>query len=273
MSAVSSLTVLDDDNQIATRAHRHEASSWTLHKTRSQESQHTCTTAIDHLHLQSPQCWTSKSLHLRDLTAATGITVSFLFTTTQLITHTVITKHFTLLEQRTSLCWASSLSSQHEYMTLLAFASDTHNHRLISAVDASAQQQPYGCRCCCRSMGQTDGRTPDCYIDPTPHTMRAASMTVNIIILLTVLTTLRYKCNLWSLVAQSHDVWRWFVLRRGSRSLPLTYAYSMWHKPSTFTHHTLISYLFIYLGLLLQRWLSRQSRYSYSFTHVWISVV
>ena len=41
MSAVSSLTVLDDDNQIATRAHRHEASSWTLHKTRSQESQHT----------------------------------------------------------------------------------------------------------------------------------------------------------------------------------------------------------------------------------------
>jgi len=158
-------------------------------------------------------------------------------------------------------------------MTLLAFANDTHNHRLISAVDASAQQQPYGCRCCCRSMGQTDGRTPDCYIDPTPHTMRAASMTVNIIILLTVLTTLRYKCNLWSLVAQSHDVWRWFVLRRGSRSLPWTYAYSMWHKPSTFTHHTLISYLFIYLGLLLQRWLSRQSRYSYSFTLVWISVV
>jgi len=31
--------------------------------------------------------------------------------------------------------------------------------------------------CCCRSMGQTDGQTRDCYTDPAPHTMRAASAT------------------------------------------------------------------------------------------------
>jgi len=28
-----------------------------------------------------------------------------------------------------------------------------------------------------REMGQTDGRTPDRYTDPAPHTMRAASTT------------------------------------------------------------------------------------------------
>jgi len=55
---------------------------------------------------------------------------------------------------------ASSLSSQHD-----TFATEhqcrkhgTHSHRLISAVDAGTQQQPYGCYCCCRSIGQTDGR-------------------------------------------------------------------------------------------------------------------
>jgi len=39
-----------------------------------------------------------------------------------------------------------------------------------------AQQQTRRHRCWCRSMGQTDGhgRTPDRYIDPVPHTMRAA---------------------------------------------------------------------------------------------------
>ena len=31
-------------------------------------------------------------------------------------------------------------------------------------------------RCCCRSMGQTDRRTPDRYVDRAPHTLRTASI-------------------------------------------------------------------------------------------------
>jgi len=37
--------------------------------------------------------------------------------------------------------------------------------------------KPAGRCCCCRSMGQTDGRTSERYTDPVPHTMRAASLT------------------------------------------------------------------------------------------------
>ena len=33
--------------------------------------------------------------------------------------------------------------------------------------------KPAGHLCCCRSTGQTHGRTPGRYIDPAPHTMRA----------------------------------------------------------------------------------------------------
>ena len=36
--------------------------------------------------------------------------------------------------------------------------------------------KPAGRRCCCRLTRQTDGRTLDRYIDPAPHTMRAASI-------------------------------------------------------------------------------------------------
>jgi len=42
----------------------------------------------------------------------------------------------------------------------------------------SAQQQTRGHRCCCQSIGQTDGRTPDRYIDPSPH-MRVVSVFSN----------------------------------------------------------------------------------------------
>jgi len=35
--------------------------------------------------------------------------------------------------------------------------------------------KPAARRCSVRLMGQTDGRTPDRFIDPAPHTMRAVS--------------------------------------------------------------------------------------------------
>jgi len=65
-------------------------------------------------------------------------------------------------------------------MTVPAFAAE---HRRAPAARCSYRyllqtpalsSKPAGRRCCCRSMGRTDGRTLDRYIDPAPHTMRAA---------------------------------------------------------------------------------------------------
>jgi len=50
------------------------------------------------------------------------------------------------------------------------FRSKSREHRALSS-------RPAAHICCCRSMGQTDGRTPDLYLHSAPHTMRASSIT------------------------------------------------------------------------------------------------
>jgi len=73
---------------------------------------------------------------------------------------------------------------------LNAFVGSQHDRRLLlsagncsntspAAIDIKAfSSKPAGCRCCSRSIGQTDGRTdrrtPDRYVDPVLHTMRPA---------------------------------------------------------------------------------------------------
>jgi len=73
---------------------------------------------------------------------------------------------------------------------LNAFVGSQHDRRLLlsagncsntspAAIDKKAfSSKPAGCRCCSRSIGQTDGRTdrrtPDRYVDPVLHTMRPA---------------------------------------------------------------------------------------------------
>ena len=54
----------------------------------------------------------------------------------------------------------------------------TGGYQPISSACKTLSSKPAGCRCCCQSMGQTEGRThagPLGYIDPALHTMRAAS--------------------------------------------------------------------------------------------------
>jgi len=65
-------------------------------------------------------------------------------------------------------------------MTLPAFAAE--RRRRVPAIDRYLLQapalssKPAARRCCSRSTeGRTDGRTPDRYIDPAPHTMRMAA--------------------------------------------------------------------------------------------------
>jgi len=73
---------------------------------------------------------------------------------------------------------------------LNAFVGSQHDRRLLlsagncsntssAAIDIKAfSSKPAGCRCCSRSIWQTDGRTdrrtPDRYVDPVLHTMRPA---------------------------------------------------------------------------------------------------
>ena len=67
-------------------------------------------------------------------------------------------------------------------MTLPAFAAERVHCVLAVAVDRYLLQapalssKPEARRCCCRSTGQTNGRTPDRYIDPVWHTIRTASV-------------------------------------------------------------------------------------------------
>jgi len=50
----------------------------------------------------------------------------------------------------------------------------------MSPASMELSSKPAGSRCCCRSTGQTDGRTLDRYTDPAPHALRAASITATI---------------------------------------------------------------------------------------------
>jgi len=50
-------------------------------------------------------------------------------------------------------------------------------YRSISPACGALSSKPAAHRCCCRSTGQTDGRTLDRLIDPVSHTMRAVSTT------------------------------------------------------------------------------------------------
>jgi len=66
-----------------------------------------------------------------------------------------------ILHLKTSLCWVSAFA-----MTLPAFvarAPAAINWYLLHALTLSSK--PAAHRCCCRLTGQTDGRTPDRYID------------------------------------------------------------------------------------------------------------
>jgi len=65
-------------------------------------------------------------------------------------------------------------------MTLPTFAAEhrrlqhgARSYRSISTARMALSSKPAGRRCCCRSMGQTDGRTdewmPRRYIDLAPH--------------------------------------------------------------------------------------------------------
>ena len=67
-------------------------------------------------------------------------------------------------------------------MTPTAFAAERrrpqhHNvYRSIAPARRALSSKPAGRRCCCRPMGQTDGRTPGRYIDPAAYSMRAGSV-------------------------------------------------------------------------------------------------
>jgi len=79
----------------------------------------------------------------------------------------------------TSLCWASSVGSQRDATRICCWAPAPLQRtccRSISPARGALGSKPAGRICCCRSMGQTDGRTSDRYRDPVPHTMRAGSV-------------------------------------------------------------------------------------------------
>jgi len=63
--------------------------------------------------------------------------------------------------------------------TLPAFAAERRRlcYWVISAAHRALSSKPAARRCFCRSMGRTDGRTLDRFIDCTAHVMRTASVT------------------------------------------------------------------------------------------------
>ena len=48
--------------------------------------------------------------------------------------------------------------------------------RSIFPARTALSSKPVARRCCCRSMGQTDGRTLDRFVDPAVRSMRAVSL-------------------------------------------------------------------------------------------------
>ena len=68
--------------------------------------------------------------------------------------------------------------STRRYPHLLLSAGACSRYRSIAGTlrpQLSIDLLPAARRCCCRSTGQTDdGRTPDRYVDPAPHTRREA---------------------------------------------------------------------------------------------------
>jgi len=77
--------------------------------------------------------------------------------------------------------FASETSSTWRYPHLLLSAGACSCSCMVCGSRKALSSKPALPRCCFRSMGQTDGRTPVRYIDPAPHTMRAASITHNIL--------------------------------------------------------------------------------------------
>ena len=70
---------------------------------------------------------------------------------------------------KTSLCWASSLDSQHDATRICCWTQSILIDRWYAAPTEpfdrpGLSNKPAACRCCCRSTGQTDGRTCDRYI-------------------------------------------------------------------------------------------------------------
>ena len=74
-------------------------------------------------------------------------------------------------------------------VTLPAFAAERRRllhgarGRSLSPARRALSSKPAGSQHCCRSMGQTDGRTLDRYINLAPHTMREASTNAEVILL------------------------------------------------------------------------------------------
>ena len=80
------------------------------------------------------------------------------------MSHSGLAQRCVVLQKQQQLCVEPPPSALN--VTLPAFAAESRRphprariYRSISVADAGAQQQPAGRHCCCRSMGQTDGRT------------------------------------------------------------------------------------------------------------------
>ena len=87
--------------------------------------------------------------------------------------------------RQTTLCWASSFGSQHDAARiccwLAAESIDTRRPQLSIDIccprPRSSANQPHAAAAVDRRDRQTDGRTPDRYIDPAPHTMSMPTQT------------------------------------------------------------------------------------------------
>jgi len=82
-------------------------------------------------------------------------------------------------------CRASFVCSQHDAASICWSApapaewclQHTCSYPSITPARLALSSKAAGHRCCCWSMGPTDERTPDRYVDAAAHTMWAASIT------------------------------------------------------------------------------------------------
>ena len=94
---------------------------------------------------------------------------------------------------RTQVCVQPRLlGCQHDtaHMLLCAVLRRRCSSAPAPAIDRIFSSKPAALRCCCRTMRRTDGRTLDSFIDPAPHTTRAASI---ISVILTAITLFSYN--------------------------------------------------------------------------------
>ena len=76
----------------------------------------------------------------------------------------------TQADSETSPCSASSLGSQRDTARICCSAPAPAIDRYLLPARGVLSSRPDTRRGCCQSMGQTDGRTLERFIDPAPHT-------------------------------------------------------------------------------------------------------